>query len=252
MRKEIIEKLNDLEKTHDVTILYACESGSRAWGFPSLDSDYDVRFVYTHKKNWYLSIAQKKDVIELPVDAVLDINGWDIKKALVLMRKSNAPLLEWMTSPIVYKKLDDPVDAIMDLSKKALLPESSCHHYLALAKRMMDEIYDRDFPRHKIMLYAVRSIMCCNWIIRHKTQPPMRIQQLISDLIEDDTLKEEIERLIAEKAASDEYVNTEIPLAVKDYLEREITALPDKIPKNPEKLSVETFDLVFRRILNQH
>jgi predicted nucleotidyltransferase len=105
INKLILEQLEQIEQEEQVTILYACESGSRAWGFPSQDSDYDVRFIYLHKPEWYLSIYDKRDVIERPINNMLDINGWDLRKALNLFRKSNPPLLEWLQSPIQYKEI---------------------------------------------------------------------------------------------------------------------------------------------------
>src|SRR5450755_2879949 len=94
MLETIKQKLYELETNQNIRILYACESGSRAWGFPSPDSDFDVRFIYARTTNDYLSIHEIKDVIDLPVNEVLDIGGWDIKKALKLFLKSNAPLYE--------------------------------------------------------------------------------------------------------------------------------------------------------------
>jgi len=101
----ILERLAAIEHTELVHILYACESGSRAWGFASPDSDYDVRFIYVRPRDWYLSIdlERRRDVIERPIEGVLDINGWDLRKALQLMRKSNPPLFEWLHSPLVYR-----------------------------------------------------------------------------------------------------------------------------------------------------
>src|SRR5437879_13444130 len=101
MNNQISDELLAIEERERVRILYACESGSRAWGFPSADSDYDVRFIYVHRPEWYLSVFEKRDVIERPLKDCLDLSGWDIKKALQLLRKSNAPLLEWLGSPIV-------------------------------------------------------------------------------------------------------------------------------------------------------
>src|SRR6188768_2678862 len=102
MNDIIVAKLKEVERQYQVKILYACESGSRAWGFASPDSDFDARFIYVHKKEHYLSIEEQRDVIELPIDEVLDINGWELKKALRLFKKSNGPLYEWLQSPIVY------------------------------------------------------------------------------------------------------------------------------------------------------
>jgi len=102
MKQKITSRLQEIEEKEKVRILYACESGSRAWGFPSSDSDYDVRFLYLHPVEWYLSIKKRRDVIESPISEQLDINGWDLQKALLLLRKSNPPLLEWLGSPIIY------------------------------------------------------------------------------------------------------------------------------------------------------
>ena len=115
MQAEIKAKLDIIEQDNGVTILYACESGSRAWGFPSKDSDYDVRFIYVHPIHWYLSIVEKRDVIDLPVDGLLDINGWDLRKSLRLMQKSNSPLNEWLSSPIRYRCRDFAIHYIIEL-----------------------------------------------------------------------------------------------------------------------------------------
>jgi predicted nucleotidyltransferase len=104
MRKQITACLDNIQVEHDVRVIYACESGSRAWGFPSRDSDYDVRFIYLRPRDWYLSIdlEHRRDVIELSIDSQLDVDGWDLHKALRLLHKGNPPLIEWLGSPIVY------------------------------------------------------------------------------------------------------------------------------------------------------
>src|ERR1051325_12100355 len=102
MRDVIQRKIAQIGQEEQVQVLYACESGSRAWGFASTDSDYDVRFVYCHPSNWYLSILDRPDVIERPIENDVDLSGWDVRKALQLFRKSNPPLLEWLDSPILY------------------------------------------------------------------------------------------------------------------------------------------------------
>ena len=103
--EEIQRSIDEIEQSENVTVLYACESGSRAWGFHSQDSDYDVRFIYAHPPDWYLSVdlEKKRDVIERPILDDLDVSGWDLRKSLQLFRKSNPPLLEWLDSPIVYR-----------------------------------------------------------------------------------------------------------------------------------------------------
>lgn len=103
MRERVLEELTRLEQEHDVTVLYACESGSRAWGFASPDSDYDVRFVYVQQPDWYLRVDEPRDVLERPLTDELDLSGWELRKTLRLLRKSNPTLLEWLDSPLVYR-----------------------------------------------------------------------------------------------------------------------------------------------------
>ena len=101
IRTTIAAELTRIEQAYDCEVLLAVESGSRAWGFQSRDSDYDVRFVYVHRPEWYLSVDLdlRRDVIEKPITDELDISGWDIRKTLRLFAKSNPPLLEWLGSP---------------------------------------------------------------------------------------------------------------------------------------------------------
>jgi hypothetical protein len=110
IRVEVLGKLEELARQHQVTIISAIESGSRSWGFPSPDSDYDVRFVYAHAPEWYIQLDPERDVIELPVNAVLDIGGWDVRKAMTLANSGNSVIQEWLISPLVYR--EDPQRAV--------------------------------------------------------------------------------------------------------------------------------------------
>ena len=94
VRTRVEAELSRLETEHQVTVLFACESGSRAWGFASPDSDYDVRFLYVHRLPWYLQVEPGRDVIERPLDDELDVCGRELRKALYLLRRSNPTLLE--------------------------------------------------------------------------------------------------------------------------------------------------------------
>lgn len=132
-RAEIETRLAEMEAQEGVRVLYACESGSRAWGFPSTDSDYDVQFIYAHPVEWYLSVQPRRDVIERPLNNLIDLSGWDIAKALVLLRKSNPPLLEWLQSPIVYMDDKDFIREITELLPAYYSPRNCLHHYLQIA-----------------------------------------------------------------------------------------------------------------------
>ncbi len=134
MRTQVLEALRDIEARHDVTVLFACESGSRGWGFASPDSDYDVRFIYVNRLPWYLTVAPGRDVIEVPISGDLDINGWDLRKALGLMRESNPTLLEWLRSPIVYREHADTMAQFRALAAQVFSNAKGWHHYTSMAK----------------------------------------------------------------------------------------------------------------------
>src|SRR5689334_19647828 len=123
VNKRVQDALDRVEQDRRVRVLYACESGSRAWGFASLDSDYDVRFVYVHEPAWYLSVDEKRDVVEMPLSEELDVSGWELRKALRLLRKSNPPLLEWLKSPIVYRRDEEFVAGFNAVAEEYYSPE---------------------------------------------------------------------------------------------------------------------------------
>ncbi len=128
METQIQNAREEIEANFRVKVLFACESGSRAWGFPSEDSDYDVRFLYVHRPEWYLCVFPGRDVIEQPVSDLLDVSGWSLKKALELLRKSNPALQEWLSCPIVYRERPDALQPLRDLADRTFNPLASCHH----------------------------------------------------------------------------------------------------------------------------
>ena len=249
MKTRIEKELNEIEKNNDVKVIYACESGSRAWGFASEDSDYDVRFIYVHPRDWYLTIADKRNVIEIPFDGVLDINGWEINKSLKLLRKSNSPLLEWLSSPIKYRNVRPVMNAFGELSTEAFLPESSCHHYLSMAKNIISNFDDREVVKIKSYLYSLRTILCCKWIIKRLIQPPMKIQELLNEYLPAGELNELVEKLIYEKSRGTESAEIKRSLKFEEYLKEQIDFIVSNIPKNPKKIPIEKFDSVFQEIL---
>lgn len=203
--KEIIQnEIKKIEQDYNVKVLFAIESGSRAWGFPSKDSDYDVRFVYMNTPDWYLSIDDKRDVIEVPINDLLDINGWDIRKALKLFRKSNPPLLEWLISDIVYHDAYGFKDEMLKLRHEVFSPRASLHHYLSMAKGNYRDYLQGERVKIKKYFYVLRPILACMWIEKHNTNPPILFQELVSDLVDDLKLQKEIEELLRRKIAGEE------------------------------------------------
>jgi predicted nucleotidyltransferase len=194
----IVGKLLEIEEQHDVKILYAVESGSRAWGFESADSDYDVRFVYAHEKNWYLNILPKRDVIEYPITDEFDYSGWDLRKTLFLMNKSNPVLFEWIKSPIVYYKDNYFYNVIEQLSKVYFSPISSVYHYLHMASGNYRQFLQRSEVKIKKYFYVLRPLLACMWIENHKESPPMEFETLLTQLT-DKELLEKISELLTRK-----------------------------------------------------
>ena len=134
MEQTIVRKLREIEKNERIHILLAVESGSRAWGFPSTDSDYEVRFIYIRQKEDYLRLEKTRDVIELPLDGILDINGWDLQKTLRLFHKSNPTLFEWFSSPIVY--METPfADTFRTMMGNYFSTKRSLYHYIHMAEK---------------------------------------------------------------------------------------------------------------------
>lgn len=180
MREKIQEQLREIEDREHVKILLAVESGSRAWGFASSDSDYDVRFIYVRRLEDYLKLDVEKDVIELPFDGVLDINGWDLQKALRLLHKSNPSLFEWFSSPIVYKKTDF-VDKINKLMTKYFSSKKNLYHYISMAEGNYREYLKGDYVKIKKYFYVLRPVLACRWILDKGTPPPVLFSKLVKE-----------------------------------------------------------------------
>lgn len=201
MRQEIINKLNEIEKKEHVKIIYAIESGSRAWGFESVDNDYDVRFIYVRRKEDYLCLDEKSDVIELPIDEVFDISGWDLKKALKLLYKSNPSLLEWFASPIVYKETEE-ASYIKEVIPFYFSSKKLYCHYKRMAKTHLKYVDKEQIPVKKY-LYILRCILSSQYILDYKKQPPIEIERLIECELPE-KLKEDMNQLLMIKKSSDE------------------------------------------------
>ncbi|MDF2649867.1 MAG: YcgL [Paenibacillus sp.] len=221
--QQIQEQLRTIEQDEQVRILYACESGSRAWGFPSQDSDYDVRFIYIRPVEWYLSIFEKRDVIERPISDRLDINGWDLRKALTLFRKSNPPLLEWLQSPIRYYEYYTVAEQIRGISPLTFSPKSCMHHYLNMAKGNFREYLQGDQVKIKKYFYVLRPILACGWIEKFDTMPPMEFDRLVETLLPAGSeLYTIIQQLLIRKKAGDELDYEPKLNPINEYLEERI------------------------------
>ena len=201
--KEIIQKkLEEIEKQEHVKIILAIESGSRAWGFESADSDYDVRFIYVREPEMYLRLDAVRDVIEWQLDEVFDISGWDIKKALQLLYKSNPTLFEWINSPIVYKETIEGRE-LRELSKQYFDVKKSVMHYLNMTSSTFENYLQDESVKLKKYFYALRPILAAKYALENKTQPPIKFNDLKDTMLED-KLKTEVNHLLELKMKSKE------------------------------------------------
>lgn len=250
----ITSELRTLETQENMCILFAIESGSRAWGFPSPDSDYDVRFVYAKPLETYLSIHRARDVIEMPIDGLLDINGWDIRKALGLLLKSNPVLLEWLSSPIRYV-WDDEVCAALNVLANQIAHSKACiHHYLHLGERQFHAYIDgKDHISLKKYFYAVRPAMALRWIRQHPDHiPPMNFHDLVAGLDLDETITQKITELLVVKSRAKE-MGTSAPIPIIDaFLRQEFSwahSVKNTYPNRHSHMEEEANKL-FRSIVN--
>lgn len=248
--QEIIPvKLKEIERRENVRILHCVESGSRAWGFASPDSDYDVRFIYVRPVEFYLRLEKNRDVIEWQLDETLDINGWDVQKALRLLHSSNPTLFEWNSSPIVYKTTPEWAEISATINhyfqKKAGL-----HHYLSTAKKNYYEFLKGDSVKLKKYFYVLRPILACRWILQKQTPPPMLFSELAATCL-DDALVPAVTELVRRKMETPELGTGHRIDIINDYLDASIEELDSIIQSIPgeERVTWDELDRVFLGLL---
>lgn len=236
--KNIQNILKEIEQKKNIKILYACETGSRAWGFPSPDSDFDIRFIYMHERDWYLSLSQKKDSIEY-MDGDLDITGWDLRKSLGLLKKSNAPLIERFNSPIEYFVAPGFKESFKELITNYYSPIAVFFHHHSLAKKFWEDLKDKEEFKLKSYFYLVRSLLSCNWIINDSNVLPMHIEGLMQYI--DDEYKDWLRALIKLKeTVSEKYLHQKDEKLNEWILNlfEDVDAAKDSIPVNKAEMSL--------------
>lgn len=218
--REIERKLKEVEEKENVTVIMAVESGSRAWGFASKDSDYDVRFLYVRRREDYLKLQPPRDVIEWQLDEVLDINGWDIRKALVLLYKSNPTLFEWCNSPIVYRtsrKFDD----FRALALRYFSPKAALYHYWSTAYGVKKNFLQGETVRMKKYLYALRPLLACRWILDKNLPPPILFDTLVKEELPEPLIREVDALLQKKKEGMETSMIARVP-ALQEYIENSL------------------------------
>jgi len=212
MSERIVDELQRIERQYGVRVLLAVESGSRAWGFASPDSDYDVRFIYNHHRDWYISVAESRDVIEEMLPGDLDVSGWDVRKTLRLFGKCNIALNEWLGSPIVYWQAPKLREQLLQLMPSYFNPVAGLHHYRSIAVRTLEENLEGERISIKKLFYVLRPLLACRWIERKRSQPPTLFHAMMDDELVSPEERIWIEELLKRKADAREAE----PVAVTD------------------------------------
>ncbi len=251
MIEEIKKELARLENQHDIKILLAVESGSRAWGFASTDSDWDVRYIYIHRLDWYLKIDDLKDSQEEMLPDDLDFAGWELKKALKLFRKSNPPMLEWLRSPIVYREQFSTAAKLREMSEEFFNPKSCMYHYLSMARNNFREFLQKDLVKSKKYFYVLRPVLACEWIREKNSFPPMEFQDLVDSEVKDEKVKFEIAELLKRKMAGEELKEEPRIEILNEFLERKIEFYKDYAEQlePPDKPQTELLDELFKETI---
>lgn len=249
---QILKTLDQIEKEHDVKILHAIESGSRAWGFHSPNSDYDVRFFYVHKRDWYLSVYEGRDVIELPINETYDVSGWDLKKALHLALKSNAVVTEWLKSPVQYKTNEKFTHEFSEFCRKAYNHKALSYHYINLGMRQIDQSWrTSETTKIKKYFYMLRPAFALRWMEQNTCNAqmiPMNIQELMQQSSVPEEIKACVNDLIDKKRQCEEQAITQKIKILDDFVLAQYEASKTQVDKMPkaETSNTERADHFFR------
>ena len=218
MRIKVMDKLHEIEQKEHVKVLYAVETASRAWGFPSVNSDWDVRFIYVHALPWYVSIAQNHDVIEyMSDDRIIDMVGWDLKKALTMMRRNASSISEWLHSPLTYCYDEVFLNRMLQLEKVCFNAKQGVGHYYGFARHMATEKITSQLTTMKYFLYFIRVLLACRWIEEKMTPPPVPFMELMQATVADESIKTKLVHLINKKRAGMELDTTMIDNQLMEY-----------------------------------
>ena len=229
---EIQGKLREIENKENIKILLAAESGSRAWGFASPDSDYDVRFIYLRRTKDYLRLDGLKDTIDWQLDEVLDINGWDLKKALIHFKKGNATLFEWANSPVIYKKAPEWED-IYDKAKHYFSEKASTYHYYGTARNTYDKFLQDKTVKYKKYFYALRPLLACRYIEHFHCPPPVLFEDLIKQELPE-TLIQALPGLLEQKKVTDERTQSHHIPEILAFIQSELGLQEKRLSEMPE------------------
>lgn len=239
MKEQIDAALRRLKEVEAITVLYACESGSRAWGFASPDSDYDLRFIYAHPADWHLRLEKRTDFIDLMLPNDLDLSGWELAKTLRLFATCNLALNEWLDSPVVYAEPNEFKKELQSLVPAFFNPRKAMHHYLSMARRTAEENFDGPRIKIKKLFYILRPLFACQWIRANLSMPPTVFQTMLEARLAPADLLEAVAEIQKQKETAAEKHVIEAPRIITAWIEGTISdseSAAEALPPN-EKAS---------------
>jgi len=251
VRTEILRRIAAAEAEHNIKVIYAIESGSRAWGFASPNSDYDVRFIYVRPKDWYLAIdlEDKRDVIEYPIVDEIDINGWDLRKALQLLWKSNPAIVEWLQSPIVYVDDNRFAPAARELLPDIYSLAKGIYHYRSMAKTNYRGYLKEALVPIKKYFYVLRPLLAIRWLEQYLQPAPIEFHRL-RELLDGNPINDEIEHLLQRKKLSQEKEVAPAITPLNNFIEAELERLEQiAFEENADKGNIDKLNALFKAML---
>ena len=254
VREEIRQRLRQAEVEHDVKVLLAVESGSRAWGFPSPNSDFDARFIYVNRPEWYLSVGleEQRDVIEYPIVDDMDINGWDLRKALRLFRVSNPGFVEWVQSPLVYESRGGFADRARALLPEVYSVERGIYHYRSMAKTNFRGYLQAEQVPLKKYFYVLRPLLSVRWLERRQQPAPIEFERLLETIQDVEGLRNAIDDLLALKRRTPELGLSPQIAPIQRFIEQELARLETLVPSRAEREDPEPrLSALFRALLSE-
>lgn len=221
----IVSKLREIEQSEDCRILFAVESGSRAWGFESTDSDWDVRFVYYRPAKAYLRLNPPRDVIEKTLENDLDVVGWDLTKALKLMHKCNPSIMEWLNTSLIYLEDAQLTNELRDLSKSYFTKTPALHHYGNMARTNYAKHLQKELVSLKKYLYVIRPLLACRWLEMEPGWPAIEFGNLVEKCLNEPDVLSELDMLVAMKKSGKEFELGPRNKVMHEWIEAELASL---------------------------
>lgn len=233
MREEILRRLLRAEAENGIRILLAVESGSRAWGFASPNSDYDVRFIYMREPQWYqaVDLEERRDVIEYKIVDDIDLNGWDVRKALRLYWKSNPAFVEWIQSPITYLEPSRFRSSALEVLSAVYAPVKGIYHYRSMARTNYRGHLQKPVVPLKKYFYVLRPLMAARWLMKNGRAAPIEFERLLAMLAAEPDVLAEVHKLLQQKRNAPELGEAPCVPLLNDFIESELDVPPAEAPK---------------------